>query len=55
MVLAVARAQPYEELVQQLMQAEPTEKFNSFCRRWQSAEWVQNLSLIHISEPTRPY
>ena len=44
MVLAVARAQPYEELVQKLMQAEPTEKFDSFCERWQSAEWVQNVS-----------
>ena len=44
LVLAVARGQPYGELLDTLMQAEPTQRFEQFCTAWSNARWVQNVT-----------
>ena len=44
----VAHAQPYGELLETLMQDQPTERFDQFCRAWIDATWVQNVTTTTI-------
>ncbi len=41
---AMVAAQPYGDLLRLHMQAEPTEKFDTFCTEWQNAKWTYNVS-----------
>ena len=44
----VAHAQTYGELLETLMQDQPTERFDQFCQAWEDATWVQNVTSTTI-------
>ena len=44
----VAHAQTYGELLETLMQDQPTERFKQFCQAWIDATWVQNVTTTTI-------